>query len=118
MPVPFPTLAGICRFFAFGVGGGTAAAELEAEGTKDVGWLIAQAEQALDAGADIIMIESEGITENVTTWRTDVVARIINKLGLEKVMFEGADPSVFEWYIKNYGNEREFIRGSFADRAA
>jgi phosphosulfolactate synthase (CoM biosynthesis protein A) len=89
----------------FGAGGSTAAAELEAEGTKDVGWLIAQAERALDAGADMIMIESEGITENVKTWRTDVVARIINQLGLEKVMFEGADPPVFEWYIKNYGNE-------------
>jgi phosphosulfolactate synthase (CoM biosynthesis protein A) len=89
----------------FGAGGSTATAELEAEGTKDVGWLIAQAERALDAGADMIMIESEGITENVKTWRTDVVARIINQLGLEKVMFEGADPPVFEWYIKNYGNE-------------
>jgi phosphosulfolactate synthase (CoM biosynthesis protein A) len=89
----------------FGAGGSTAAEELEAEGTKDAGWLIAQASRALDAGADIIMIESEGITENVKTWRTDVVARIINQLGLEKVMFEGADPPVFEWYIKNYGNE-------------
>lgn len=89
----------------FGAGGSTAAEELAAEGTKDVGWLIAQAERVLDAGADIIMIESEGITENVKTWRTDVVARIINQLGLEKVMFEGADPPVFEWYIKNYGNE-------------
>jgi len=36
------------------------------------------------------MIESEGITENVKAWRTDVVARIINALGLETVMFEGA----------------------------
>jgi phosphosulfolactate synthase (CoM biosynthesis protein A) len=33
------------------------------------------------------MIESEGITENVKTWRTDVVARIAGALGLEKVMF-------------------------------
>ena len=89
----------------FGAGGSTAAEELEAEGTKDVGWLIAQAERTLDAGADIIMIESEGITENVKTWRTDVVARIINQIGLEKVMFEAADPPVFEWYIKNYGNQ-------------
>jgi phosphosulfolactate synthase (CoM biosynthesis protein A) len=78
---------------------------LEAEGTRDVSWLIAQAERALDAGADIIMIESEGITENVTRWRTDVAARVIDKLGLEKVMFEAADPPVFEWYVKNYGNE-------------
>ncbi|WP_292443474.1 phosphosulfolactate synthase [Mesorhizobium sp.] len=89
----------------FGAGGDTSAKELEAEGTKDVGWLVAQARRALDAGADIIMIESEGTTENVTSWRTDVVARIINELGLEAVMFEAADPVVFEWYVKNYGNE-------------
>lgn len=89
----------------FGAGGSTAAEELEAEGTKDVGWLIAQARRVLDAGADVAMIESEGITENVKTWRTGVVARIIDELGLEKVMFEGADPAVFEWYIKNYGND-------------
>src|SRR5215469_545661 len=89
----------------FGAGGSTSAAELEAEGTQDVGWLIARAERVLDAGADIVMIESEGITENVKTWRTDVVARIINALGLDKVMFEGADPPVFEWYVKNYGNQ-------------
>lgn len=89
----------------FGAGGATATAELEAEATKDVGWLIAQARRTLNAGADIVMIESEGITENVRTWRTDVVARIIDELGLEKVMFEGADPPVFEWYVKNYGND-------------
>jgi phosphosulfolactate synthase (CoM biosynthesis protein A) len=88
----------------FGAGGDTSARQLESEGTRDVGWLIAQARRALDAGADIIMIESEGITENVKAWRTDVVARIINELGLEKVMFEAADPEVFEWYVKNYGN--------------
>lgn len=66
--------------------------------------MIQRARACLDAGADMIMIESEGITENVETWRTDVVAKIIGQLGLEKVMFEAADPKVFEWYIKNYGN--------------
>src|SRR5229473_2529439 len=48
----------------FGAGGATAAAELRAEGTRDPNWAIAQAKRFLDAGADIIMIESEGITEN------------------------------------------------------
>lgn len=42
---------------------------------------------------------------NVETWRTDVVAQIIDELGLEAVMFEAADPAVFEWYVKNYGAE-------------
>lgn len=87
----------------FGAGGATSAEELEAEGTRDVSWAIHLARRCLEAGADIIMIESEGITENVHTWRTDVVARIIAELGIEKVMFEAADPEVFAWYIKNYG---------------
>jgi len=89
----------------FGAGGATAAAELQAEGTRDPEWAISQAKQFLDAGAYMIMIESEGITENVTPWRTDVPAKIVRALGLEKVMFEAADPEVFAWYIKNYGPE-------------
>lgn len=89
----------------FGAGGATTPAELEQEGTRDVGYAIALARRCLDAGAYMIMIESEGITEEVTTWRTDVVATIARELGLEKVMFEAADPEVFGWYVKNYGPE-------------
>ena len=87
----------------FGAGGATAAAELQAEGTRDPTWAIAQAKRFLEAGAEIIMIESEGITENVDSWRTDVPAKFINEIGMEKLMFEAADPDVFAWYIKNYG---------------
>ena len=87
----------------FGAGGATASAELKAEGTRDPSWAIAQAKRFLDAGAEIIMIESEGITENVDPWRTDVPAKFIDEIGMEKLMFEAADPDVFEWYIKNYG---------------
>jgi phosphosulfolactate synthase (CoM biosynthesis protein A) len=89
----------------FGAGGDTAAGELEAEGTRDPEWMISQARRFIDAGAYMIMIESEGITENADPWRTDVPAEVINALGLEKVMFEAADPGVFEWYVKNYGAE-------------
>lgn len=87
----------------FGAGGATAAAELEAEGTRAPEWAIAQAKRYLEAGAYMIMIESEGITESVETWRMDVPAKFVSALGLEKVMFEAADPAVFAWYIKNYG---------------
>jgi phosphosulfolactate synthase (CoM biosynthesis protein A) len=89
----------------FGAGGDTAAGELQAEGTRDPEWMIAQARRFIDAGAYMIMIESEGITENADPWRTDVPAEVINSLGLEKVMFEAADPEAFAWYIKNYGAE-------------
>jgi phosphosulfolactate synthase (CoM biosynthesis protein A) len=89
----------------FGAGGASAVEELEAEGTRDPEWAIAQAKRFLEAGAYMIMIESEGITENVKVWRTDVPAKVVNALGLDKVMFEAADSEVFAWYIKNYGPE-------------
>jgi phosphosulfolactate synthase (CoM biosynthesis protein A) len=87
----------------FGAGGTATEAELEAAGQRDVSWVIAQVRRFIDAGAYLIMIESEGITESVTSWRTDVPARIIDAVGLGPVMFEAADPDVFAWYVKNYG---------------
>jgi len=89
----------------FGAGGASAVAELEAEGTRDPESAIQQAKRFLEAGAYMIMIESEGITEEVKVWRTDVPPKIVQALGLEKVMFEAADPDVFAWYVKNYGPE-------------
>ena len=86
-----------------GAGGATAAAELEAEGTRDPAWAIQQARRLLDAGADMIMVESEGITENVKQWRSDVISQFAGALGIEHLMFEAADPEVFTWYVKTYG---------------
>ena len=87
----------------FGAGGASTIEALEAEGTRDVGYAIDLAKRHLEAGAHMIMIESEGITEQVREWRTDVVARIVSELGLEHVMFEAAEPAVFSWYVRNYG---------------
>ena len=89
----------------FGAGGASGVADLEAQGTRDPEWTILQGKRFLQAGVSLLMVESEGITEDVREWRTDVVARIIDALGLEHVMFEAADPDVFAWYIKNYGPE-------------
>ncbi len=89
----------------FGAGGASSVEELEAEGVQDPSRAIEEALRHLEAGAYMIMVESEGVTEQVRSWRTDVSAMIADKLGLEKVMFEAADPAVFGWYIKNFGPE-------------
>ncbi|CAI9085656.1 phosphosulfolactate synthase [Candidatus Methylacidiphilum fumarolicum] len=89
----------------FGAGGATKAEELEAEGTKSTKWAIKQAKSFLEAGAYLIMVESEGITENVAVWKREIIAEFIDQLGLETLMFEAADPEVFSWYIKDYGPE-------------
>lgn len=87
----------------FGAGGDTAAGELEAIGTSDPGKLIDLGKKFIDAGVERLMIESEGITENVTSWRTDVVSKIMKELPMERVMFEAADPKVYNWYIREFG---------------
>lgn len=89
----------------FGAGGDGTIAEYEAEGIQDVEYATTQAKRFLDAGAYIIMMESEGVTENANPWKVNVPAKFIRELGLENVMFEAADPQVFKWYIKNYGPE-------------
>lgn len=89
----------------FGAGGASRPEALEAEGIGDPAQAIQLARKHLDAGAYLIMIESEGITESVRTWRVDVAARFARELGLDAVMFEAADPEVFSWYIKHYGPE-------------
>lgn len=57
----------------------------------------------IEAGVEMMMIESEGITENVKTWRTDVIQSILKGLPIESVMFEAADPAVFNWYVREFG---------------
>jgi phosphosulfolactate synthase (CoM biosynthesis protein A) len=80
---------------AFGAGGDTEGIRA----TSDPSGLIAQARTFVDMGVKI-MVESEGITENVgDDWRTDVVNKIARELPMDKVMFEAADPKVFAWYV-------------------
>jgi uncharacterized protein (DUF362 family) len=63
---------------------------LEEIGTPDPGKLLTLARRFLDeAGVERIMVESVGITENVKTWRTDVISKVAKTLPMEKVTFEG-----------------------------
>jgi phosphosulfolactate synthase (CoM biosynthesis protein A) len=89
----------------FGAGGASAEASLKEAGLRDTGFAIRQAKRFLEAGAYMIMVESEGITENTHPWRTEAVAQFIDELGMDKLMFEAADPEVFDWYIRSYGHQ-------------
>lgn len=89
----------------FGAGGTNTVEQNEAAGVADPAKAIEIGRRCLDAGAYMLMIESEGITESVQEWRTSIANTFANELGTEKVMFEASDPDVFHWYIKNYGPE-------------
>ncbi|EJD00876.1 phospho-3-sulfolactate synthase coma [Fomitiporia mediterranea MF3/22] len=80
----------------FGAGGDTEG--LESKGTRDPRWVIEVYHQYYE-----IIIESEGITENVKEWRTDVVSSLTSALPVDKLMFEAAEPAVFAYYIQTLG---------------
>jgi len=86
----------------FGAGGDTEAEDLESIGTsypsKSSTWRSASSMRALTR----MMIEGEGITENVKSWLSDVIQTILNELPMEKVMFKAAGPKVYNWYIRKF----------------
>ncbi|WP_224269456.1 phosphosulfolactate synthase [Haloprofundus salinisoli] len=97
----------------FGAGGASSVEALEEEGAIDPQQAVDEANRHLDAGAYKVMVESEGITERVRDWRTDVAFAIAEGVGVENCVFEAADPPVFEWYIKNFGpNVNLFVDNS------
>lgn len=89
----------------FGAGGASDPSILKRQGVSSPQSAIERARRFLDAGAPLIMIESEGITESVEAWRVEVPEQFAGALGLERVMFEAAEPSVFGWYVKHFGPE-------------
>jgi phosphosulfolactate synthase (CoM biosynthesis protein A) len=59
----------------------------------------------LNAGSEMIMIESEGLTEDLPPqqWKINIIKKIVDRFGLKNLMFEASDPPVFKWYLKNFG---------------
>ncbi|WP_128906018.1 phosphosulfolactate synthase [Halorubrum amylolyticum] len=97
----------------FGAGGASSEEELLSEVQQDPRLAIEEGRRHLDAGAYKLMVEAEGITENVSDWRTDVVYEIATEIGIENLVFEAPSPEEFEWYVKNFGpNVNLFVDNS------
>ncbi len=93
-----------------GVGGGTKELgyEEKVEEVKTLDQVIKEVEAFLKAGAYMIMVEAEGITEGLPPekWRKDVIFGLADKFGFDKFMFEISPEDdearkTFKWYLKN-----------------
>lgn len=91
-----------------GAGAGTHIAGYE-EAMKMRSWedFASEVDAHIGAGAEVIMIESEGLTEDLPPekWRKDVIEKLVDKFGYKVFMFEAADPPVFKWYLTTFGRE-------------
>lgn len=105
-----------------GVGGGVA--EFGYEGkikeSKSVADLINEGEKFFAAGAHMLMVESEGITEGIEDpkqWRSDVIFALIKKFGVDKLMFEVSPEDeearkTFKWYLKEVSPDINLMMNS------
>lgn len=94
-----------------GVGGGVQEFGYQEKITavKDLKQLIAEARKFFQAGAEMLMVESEGITEGIedpNQWRKDIIFGLIKEFGVEKLMFEVSPEDdearkTFKWYLKS-----------------
>jgi phosphosulfolactate synthase (CoM biosynthesis protein A) len=87
-----------------GAGTHIAGYQTKMRSTKD---FFEEAKAQIRSGAELIMVESEGLTEDlpVKKWRLDIIRELIKEFGHERWMFEAADPEVFKWYLLNVSRE-------------
>ena len=90
--------------------------ELETEGTRDPEWPIRLAQRFLDAGACMIMIESEGITENVKQWRHRCTGPHHQHARPGDGDVRGDRSGGFRLVHQELGSRSEPLRGSQSDR--
>jgi phosphosulfolactate synthase (CoM biosynthesis protein A) len=95
--------------FMYGAGFGVHDASWEDQ-LRDTDDVIEKASRYLDAGADMLMVESEGLTElpgdtGSEDWRLEPIQRLLDEFGREQLMFEAAEPAVFKWYLRNVGRD-------------
>jgi phosphosulfolactate synthase (CoM biosynthesis protein A) len=105
-----------------GVGGGSKEFDYSkhVKSSKTVKNMIEEGERFFDAGAYMLMVESEGITEgikNVKDWREDVIFALIDKFGHEKLMFEVSPEDdeareTFKWYLQNVSPDINLMMNS------
>jgi len=72
---------------------------------RDFDEFAAEVDAHLAAGAKTIMIESEGLTEDLPPeqWKKGVIKRLVDRFGYRTFMFEASDPPVFKWYLTTFG---------------
>ena len=90
----------------FGAGAGTHITGYQTK-LKTLDELLDEIDMHQSVGAEIMMFESEGITEDLPPeeWRVDIINELNKKYGFDSFMFEASDPPVFKWYLKQFGSE-------------
>jgi phosphosulfolactate synthase (CoM biosynthesis protein A) len=56
-----------------------------------------------------VVIGAEGIIDGISRRRSAAVARLLNALGRERLMFEAPDSRTFTWYVRTWGHDLNLL---------
>jgi phosphosulfolactate synthase len=73
--------------------------------TADGPWLAHEGHVLREAGADLILLQGEGITEGVDVFDAATLFAVASKLGTDDVIFQGKDERAQSWFIGHFGPE-------------
>ena len=73
--------------------------------TRSQSYVLHQIEAFRNAGAWKVLVQAEGISEDVGENRWDLVLAIVARFGLGDIIFQAKDSAAQEWYIGTFGNK-------------
>jgi phosphosulfolactate synthase len=87
----------------------TAIAEIGQKGVydrpADGSWLAHEGRVLQEAGADLVLLQGEGIMEGVDVIDSTTLYAVASQLGTERVIYQGKDERAQAWFIENFGPE-------------
>jgi phosphosulfolactate synthase len=72
--------------------------------TKSLGYVLRQIDAYHDAGAWKILVQAEGISEDVDRFKSEFVLGIVARHDVEDLIFQAKDSAAQLWYVSAFGN--------------
>lgn len=72
--------------------------------TRSLSYVLKQIETYQAAGAWKVLVQAEGISEEVADMKGDFVLGIVARFGIENLIFQAKDAKAQLWYVSTFGN--------------
>lgn len=72
--------------------------------TRSLPYVLKQIEAYQAAGAWKVLVQAEGISEEVAAMKGDFVLAIVARFGIEDLIFQAKDATAQLWYVSTFGN--------------
>ena len=104
------TLANKCELIRMAAGEGLlVVAEVGQKGnetwTRYQSYIFSQIEACMKAGAWRVLVQGEGISEDVEARKEELILNIVARFGVDDLIFQAKDSDTQQWFMETLGND-------------